>query len=796
MRKYIIALLFIVFLFTITEAQYKVRFVVKENTVIRHDSIYITGTFNQWDSLANPDYLMKPTAVNEKSIVLNLPAGTIEYKFHRGSWSTVEKRYDGDEVPNRVITINKDTSLTHHIVAWRDQSIADKMIELAHQKSDTARLRIIDALVKCYVWPDFYNPDSAFYYAQEALQILQHILTSNNYKSETKEGYASQVIELQGIIASQLHALGNYFKALEIRLENIKLAEKVKDKFTLIGALYDISNEYYSIKDYRNVLKYGKLMADIVNAQSVADVRFPTSKWFANEIIAKAYYKMELLDSALFYANKMEESDMKSSWQGFILNKNLLLGDIYSEMGDNSSSFNYYRHVLHNAPQFYASLTIARAQAGMAKLFQKENNLDSALYYARKSLRFFQNNKIVVQVWGENSNSYIAEISPLIADIYKKNNRLDSAYKYLNLSVTLKDSLYNLDKIRQFQTLTFNETARRQQMKQQSRIAVQEYKTKIKMFILIAGMTGVLILALILFRNNKQKQKANHLLQIQKEAIETTLGELKNTQFKLIQSEKMASLGELTAGIAHEIQNPLNFVNNFSEVNKELLAEINEEIEKVPIFSGMAEINALLNNVIENEEKILHHGKRADTIVKGMLQHSRNSSGVKEPTNINTLTNQYLQLAYHGLRAKDKSFNVTIKTDFDETIGPVNLIPQDIGRVFLNILNNAFYAVEEKKKQELDGYEPTVSVHTNRAGNKVMISIKDNGNGVPYTILDKIFQPFFTTKPTGMGTGLGLSMSYDIIKAHGGELKINTKEGEGAEFIIELISDKTSDKIT
>ena len=788
MIKYIVGLLVLLSTFTITEAQYKVRFIVKETTIMRHDSIYITGTFNQWDSLANPHYLLKPTANNEKSIVLNFPSGTIEYKFHRGSWATVEKRYGGDEVANRVIIINKDTSLTHTIVAWRDESIADKMIDLARQKSDTARLRIIDGLVKCYVWPDFYNPDSAFYYAQEALQLLQRILASNNYESRTKEGYASQVIELQGIIASQLHALGNYFKALEIRLENIKLAERVKDKFILFKALYDISNEYYSIKDYRNVLKYGKLMADIVNTQSVSDVRFPTSKWFANEIIAKAYYRMELLDSALFYTKKMEESDLKYFWQGFILNKNLLLGDIYSEMGNNSSSFQYYSQVLHDAPQFYAGFAIARAQAGMARLFQKENRLDSALFYASKSLRFFQNNKIEVQVWGENSNSYIAEISPLIADIYKENNRLDSAYKYLNLSVTLKDSLYNLDKIRQFQTLTFNESIRRQQLKQQSMIAVQQYKTKIKMFILIAGMVGVLIFALVLFRNNTQKQKANHLLQIQKKEIETTLSELKNTQSKLIQSEKMASLGELTAGIAHEIQNPLNFVNNFSEVSNELLDEMKAELEN----NNKKEAIAIADDIKQNLEKILNHGRRADVIVKGMLQHSRSNSGITEPTDINKLADEYLHLAYHGWRARDKSFNATLTTDFDKGIGTMNVIPQDIGRVILNLISNAFYAVTEKRKQQSDGYEPTVSVSTKKMSDKVLISIKDNGNGISPKVMDKIFQPFFTTKPTGQGTGLGLSMSYDIIKAHGGELNVETREGEGAEFTIQLISDKTN----
>jgi signal transduction histidine kinase len=272
-------------------------------------------------------------------------------------------------------------------------------------------------------------------------------------------------------------------------------------------------------------------------------------------------------------------------------------------------------------------------------------------------------------------------------------------------------------------------------------------------------------------------------LSMQKEELEQTLNKLRTSQTQLIQSEKMASLGELTAGIAHEIQNPLNFVNNFSEVNKELLEEMNEEIEK----GNLAEVKSIVKDVIDNEQKINHHGKRADAIVKGMLQHSRTSSGIKEPTDINTLADEYLRLAYHGLRAKDKSFNATMKTDFDENIGKINVITQDIGRVILNLITNAFYAVAEKKKQQPDNYEPTVSVITKKKDDKVLISVNDNGNGIPQSSLEKIFQPFFTTKPSGQGTGLGLSISYEIITtAHGGELKVENKEGEGAAFTIIL----------
>jgi signal transduction histidine kinase len=264
--------------------------------------------------------------------------------------------------------------------------------------------------------------------------------------------------------------------------------------------------------------------------------------------------------------------------------------------------------------------------------------------------------------------------------------------------------------------------------------------------------------------------------------LNQTVESLKNTQTQLIQSEKMASLGELTAGIAHEIQNPLNFVNNFSEVNAELIDELVQEADK----GNLAEIRSIAKDIKENELKINHHGKRADAIVKSMLQHSRSSSGKKEPTDINDLADEYLRLAYHGLRAKDKSFNAKFETGFDNSIGKVNIISQDIGRVLVNLINNAFYAVNERKKQEANGYEPAVAVSTKKIDDKVEIKIKDNGNGIPQKVLDKIFQPFFTTKPTGQGTGLGLSLSYDIIKAHGGEIKVETKEGEGTTFVIQL----------
>ncbi len=381
---------------------------------------------------------------------------------------------------------------------------------------------------------------------------------------------------------------------------------------------------------------------------------------------------------------------------------------------------------------------------------------------------------------------FIIRSGKLLTDYYKEHNIIDSAFKYQQFAMAAKDSLFNLEKQRQFSDIAFSQELQQKEIQQQIEKARLQYNSRMKIYFLVGGIGILLLVAGLLFRNNRQKQKA-------RVKIEKAYEELRDTQAQLIQREKMASLGELTAGIAHEIQNPLNFVNNFSEVSNELLDEMNEELNN----GDIEEAKAISSDIKQNLEKINHHGKRADAIVKGMLQHSRSSTGVKEPTNINALCDEYLRLSYHGLRAKDKTFNATMKTDFDETIGNINIIPQDIGRVILNLINNAFYAAplppEGGFKNPQIKHEPTVWVSTKKVGDKVLISVRDNGPGIPKKILDKIFQPFFTTKPTGQGTGLGLSLSYDIVKAHGGELKVETlptgevgKEGEGTEFIIQL----------
>jgi signal transduction histidine kinase len=458
-----------------------------------------------------------------------------------------------------------------------------------------------------------------------------------------------------------------------------------------------------------------------------------------------------------------------------------VMGGSYLDTHNNSIGLAYlYRAIAiykkHNDPDM-----LVYTYRVLANFYVKEKNKDSALYYAQ----------IAANIHIPVHSMDLGDDFEILARSYELNHKLDSAYKYQVIALATYDSIYKnrIKGLTGFQQLSFDQQKQLQQL-EADKMSVQN---RTRMYTLFAGLGLTMLISFFLYRNSRQQKKANLLLQQQKNETEqqklkaeSALQRLQATQQQLIQSEKMASLGELTAGIAHEIQNPLNFVNNFSEVSSELVDELKGERSKVDGERDEELENELLDDLSNNLQKITHHGKRADAIVKGMLEHSRANTGQKEPTDINSLADEYLRLSYHGLRAKDKDFNADFKTDFDESIGKIQVVPQDIGRVLLNLYNNAFYAVNEKKRQLNGTFGPTVSVSTKRSGDKVEIVIKDNGNGIPQKVVDKIFQPFFTTKPTGQGTGLGLSLSYDIVKAHGGELEVETKEGEGAEFIITL----------
>ena len=613
---------------------------------------------------------------------------------------------------------------------------------LTTKVDDTTKANLLGLLSFSFA---FNQTDKSVTYGQRGVQLSQQL------------GYKKGVAYCSQSLAWGLWGLGNYSNALQIALNVLRLYEELNDKQQIAHTHYLLANIYRDFGDYKRALVDAQKGVKTYEQLNVSD-------FIGNSIIGSIYDLLNQLDSASHYIRKavdLENKEGKSRW-GWLL---YLQGNIHRKMKHYDSAMFYYRTAL----PLVEHKDIVETYNGIAILYKETGRIDSSIFYATE----------VLKKWRYVSYQRgILQATNILTENYKKINQQDSAIKYLELSKELNDSLFNQTNERDIQNMAFNEQLRQDEILRER----QQNLNRLKMYALIAAGLVFLITALLLWRNNQHKKKANNLLLQQKEKVESTLQELKATQSQLIQSEKMASLGELTAGIAHEIQNPLNFVNNFSEVNTELIDELQQELKEGKIDDAIL----ISNDIKDNEQKINHHGKRADAIVKGMLQHSRSSSGIKEPTDINALCDEYLRLTYHGLRAKNKSFNATIKTDFDESIGNVNVVPQDIGRVILNLLTNAFYAVNEKKEQQIEGYDPTVFISTKKTGDKVFIAVKDNGNGIPQKALDKIFQPFFTTKPTGQGTGLGLSLSYDIVKAHGGELKVETNEGQGTEFIIVL----------
>jgi two-component system NtrC family sensor kinase len=626
--------------------------------------------------------------------------------------------------------------------------------QLSAANTDSARAKWLGSLADYYAFVQF---DSSIFYARQTIDL------SNKSNSEFGNYNGLRCMFLAS------NCQGNYPKALEYALSMSKIAEHVKHP----AENQAINPPYYFL---------GLLSREMGNFSNAIDQLHKAIQWqqssgkpmpdifYAFSQLAIVYENLKQMDSALIYAQRGYDLGAKSiNYKRYFSLAIAALGSIHQKIGHNELAKNYFLSGIQQSKSFNNLYFEARNYNLLASLFKSTGHPDSCLYYAGISLQLCQEH---------NFSEFKQDAAHLLTQVYELQNKPDSTLKYIKIWQEAKDSVFSQSKVQQFQKVAFDEELNLEKMNE----AKERYIDQIKLYSLISALLVLLIIGFILYRNNKQKQKANILLQEQKQQIQNTLTELKSTQSQLIQSEKMASLGELTAGIAHEIQNPLNFVNNFSEVNKEMLAEMKGEMDK----GNLNEAKSIANDVIDNEQKISHHGRRADAIVKGMLQHSRNSTGQKEPTDINKLTDEYLRLAYQGFHAKDNSFNARLTTEFDQSIGNVNVIRQDIGRVILNLINNAFYTVNDKQKQNLNGYQPSVTVSTDNHNGKIEVRVKDNGNGIPQKILDKIFQPFFTTKPTGQGTGLGLSLSYDIIKVHGGEIKVDTKEGEGSVFIIQL----------
>jgi len=638
------------------------------------------------------------------------------------------------------------------------------LIILSNPLQDTNRVMALIRLGDLY---RFARPQEAVAMMQDAKDLA------------VKLNFKKGEIQVLNLLGESARVNGEYTKSLEIQLKALEMSKTLKNASTEANSLTYIGLTYTEIGDYRpglNFLNQAFALHDKLNM--VVNGSFDLSN------IGYTYEKLGLLDSALFFQLKAREY-LKQFYhialESLILTR---LGQLKLLMGHPRDALALGNEALNRALRTGDMRNQSGALFRIAEAYYAMDQPDSSLYFARKGLALSQQ---FVQ------RNISLDLYNLLTKIHLDKNRLDSAFYYQKLSIAVKDSLFGPQKIKELQLVTFNEF-QRQQKSEAERLM---HKNRVKIYSLLALVLTFSGMGIVLYRNYVQKQEANTILA-------KTLIDLQATQSQLIQSEKMASLGELTAGIAHEIQNPLNFVNNFAEINKELLDEIQEERRKPARPDSFQEtvsdgekgerndrlVSELFNTVRENEEKIHQHGKRADAIVKGMLQHSQKQVGVKEPTNINALSEEYLRLAYHGFQAKNPNFSAELKIELDPTLPIVNVIPQDIGRVLLNIYNNAFWFLSEalakdracasKSKGDsesplnLKDYTPTVIISTKNKSDKVEIRVKDNGPGIPPHVVDKIFQPFFTTKPTGQGTGLGLSLAYDIIKAHQGELKVVT----------------------
>ncbi len=636
-------------------------------------------------------------------------------------------------------------------IAHAQQKKIDSLRKLiTTAKDDTSRVMAMNKLSIAY---GDTKPDSSAILAEKMLKLSK----DNHFQKGELRGL--------NLLGNAFNRTGNYPKALAYLLAEYKLAESTGDLESKTVALSNIANVYVNEEDYRQGINF--TIKALASGRSLHRERL-----IANCLlnIGDAYEKLNVLDSALSYTRQGYRASVKSKnidIAGATLNN---LGNIYAKLHKTDSALYYYRRGIPLLKQTGFDAALCETTLGMAKIFRQLGMQDSSLYYGRRS---------IATGWRGGFTASVLATSQFLTSYFKQQGKLDSAFRYQEISTTAKDSLYSREKTKEVQNLMFAERQRQADILERDAV----YKANVRFYLLVGVIVFLLVLAFIFWRNNRKNEKAKRLLQTQKEQIQTTLGELKTTQNQLVQSAKMASLGELTAGIAHEIQNPLNFVNNFSEVNEEMFDDLKEALKK----GDTEEALSLANDLQENEKKIRHHGKRADFIVKGMLEHSRNSTGERQITNMNVLADEFLKLSYHGLRAKDKAFNADLVTNFDPSLPKVKLVQQDIGRVLINLFGNAFYAVNQKAKTGGSGYKPTVEVSTARENGSILIKVKDNGDGIPVAIRNKIMQPFFTTKPTGEGTGLGLSLSYDIVvKGHGGSIDVDTKEGEVTEFVVSL----------
>ena len=634
---------------------------------------------------------------------------------------------------------------------------------LVDETNDTLRMAAYRELALYYL--DL-NSDSAMFFIQQGIPLTKQ-LKLQLWEADATDLYAI-ISRTKGLYVQSLKAFNKALALVEDKKSerNIwKISNFTNSQSPEVARLSLLATILSDMVDiYRVTENLDKEYSTAMHALDIAtSINDHTVISLAYESLGEVELRNNQLDSALIDFNKALESINTSGYRKYESNVYEKIGDTYFIKGQiNKARDSYFKGIV-SAKETNNKWAISTLYIALAHLYNSNGKYDSALYYSKAGLLLLEKVK-------RKESLDIAYRT--LAEAYRNIGITDSAWIYFELSTVAKDSLLNSEKIKQLQNIGFDEQLRLQELEKENIEARSRFRT----YTLLFSLGVFAIIAFLLYRNNKQKRKANSVL-------EEALSNLKSTQSQLIHSEKMASLGELTAGIAHEIQNPLNFVNNFSEVSEELVTELKEELEK----GDVEEAKDISDDVIENLKKINHHGQRASGIVKGMLEHSRTGDGKKDPTDLNKLADEYLRLAYHGLRAKDKSFNADFKTDFDASLPKIDVIPQDIGRVLLNLINNAFYAVDKKANENIDGYHPEVIISTKKMDETVEISVRDNGAGIPTEIKDKIFQPFFTTKSTGEGTGLGLSLSYDIVtKGHGGKLVTENISGRGTEFKVIL----------
>ena len=627
---------------------------------------------------------------------------------------------------------------------------------------DTSRVLLLAQLAFEHTQVD---PLATISYGKQALQLAQHL--------QFRRGQTLALIRL----GSGFREAGNYPAALQMGLQGLRFAEVLHNPEMTGRALNALGYLYWEQGNSRPALAY------FLQAKAVAEKsrNMPLlTRVMGN--IGNVYVQLNRLDSARIYSEKGYALDLSRHDLTSEVGDAATLGNVYAGLGRTPLAQHYYRSSIRRATSQHITFALCRAYLGQARLMQRLQGprADSALYFGRQALAAGQQG---------HYPKGVLEASRFLADAYAIRRDSATAFRYLTLASATRDTLFSQTRMAQVQALDVSERLRQQELADEQAQAAADRRYHW----LVAALVGVLPVLLLLWRTNRIRHHANQQLNAQnvqiatqRDELGTALTKLKTTQAQLVQSEKMAFLGELTAGIAHELQNPLNFVKNFAEVSTDLVDDIS--IDRSDTTRDTALEKEILAGLKQNLQKISQHGQRASSIIKDMLEHSRTGTSQLVPTNLNALTEEYLRLAYQDQQTKDKGLAIKLTTTYDPALPLVAIAPQNMGRVLLNLFTNAFYAVQQRRQAGAAGYVPEVRVSTRQLANgQAEIRVRDNGTGIPAAVKDKVFQPFFTTKPASKGTGLGLSLSYDIVtQGHGGTLSLVSEEGEFTEFIVVL----------